>query len=60
MLERPRQLLNRWGGNLFGDSLAQALTLELNKNGAGLITLPITVTTSLLNFIVVVFISIYV
>ena len=61
--ERARQLLNRWGGNLPGESFTNAvisqLSSQLSSLGPALLRLPLTVTSILSGILLILFISFY-
>ena len=59
LTERARQFINRWSDNLFGDSLTKTLGSEFSSMGPTLLRLPLTITSTVLDFVVVVFVSFY-
>lgn len=58
--ERARELLNRWGGNLPGDSFTNTVFSQLSLLGPALLRLPLTITSVLSGILLIVFISFYI
>lgn len=60
LIERARQFINRWRGNLTGDSFTNTLFSQLSNLGSLLLRLPLAVSTAIFNILLILFISFYI
>lgn len=58
--ERARELIDRWDGNLPGDSFANTVFSQLSRLGPALLRLPLTITSVLSGILLILFISFYI